>query len=69
MVDCAQGLPGLYGSRLSGGGFGGCTVNLVEKSRAEEFAGLLAQRYEKETGIVPQMHVCRAGDGAHGVRF
>lgn len=64
MVDCAQGLPGLYGCRLSGGGFGGCTVNLVAKQQAECFAAELAKRYEAKTGIKAQMHICRAGEGA-----
>ncbi len=69
MVDCAQGLPGLYGCRLSGGGFGGCTVNLVAKDKAESFAQELAKRYEAKTGIKPQMHICRAGEGAFGRSF
>ena len=37
MVELAQDLPGLIGARLTGGGFGGCTINLVEQSQAAEF--------------------------------
>jgi len=69
MFDCAEGLPGLYGRRLSGGGFGGCTVNLVAAGAAEEFAAKLAERYAARTGIQPQMHLCRADDGAKGVQL
>jgi galactokinase len=65
MVDLAQDLPGLIGARLTGGGFGGCTVNLVEQNRAESFAKSLSERYAAKTGIVPQIHVCHASDGAH----
>jgi len=65
MVDLAQDLPGLIGSRLTGGGFGGCTVNLVEQKYAESFAKTLGERYAAKTGIVPEIHVCHASDGAH----
>ena len=65
MVELAQDLPGLIGARLTGGGFGGCTVNLVEQSEAAKFAEALAARYAAKTGIAPQIHVCRASNGAH----
>jgi galactokinase len=66
MVECAQGLKGYYGSRLSGGGFGGCTVNLVAAGQAEAFARDLAGHYQKKTGIRPDMHLCKAVAGARG---
>src|SRR5579863_1095808 len=65
MVALAQDLPGLIGARLTGGGFGGCTVNLVEQSQAAAFAESLARRYTAQTGIVPHIHICRASGGAH----
>jgi galactokinase len=65
MVALAQDLPGLIGARLTGGGFGGCTVNLVEQSEAAAFAEALGERYAEKTGIVPQIHICRASGGAH----
>jgi galactokinase len=65
MVALAQGLHGLIGARLTGGGFGGCTINLVEREHAELFAEELAARYASEMGIVPQVFVCRASRGAH----
>ena len=69
MYDCAEGIDGLYGRRLSGGGFGGCTVNLVETAKAESFAEELAKRYKEKTGIDSEMHICRAWDGAHAVKL
>jgi galactokinase len=65
MVALAQDLPGLIGARLTGGGFGGCTINLVEQSHAKAFAEELGRRYAAQTGIVPQIHICHASGGAH----
>jgi galactokinase len=65
MVELAQDLPGLIGARLTGGGFGGCTVNLVEQAEAEHFAEALGARYAAQTGIVPEIHICHASGGAH----
>ena len=48
MVALAQDLPGLIGARLTGGGFGGCTVNLVEQSQANPFAEALGARYSAQ---------------------
>ena len=67
MVALAQDLPGLIGARLTGGGFGGCTINLVERDHAVDFSEALAARYSDETGIVPQIHICHASGGAHRV--
>jgi galactokinase len=65
MVALAQELPGLIGARLTGGGFGGCTINLVEQGEAAKFAGALGERYAAKTGITPQIHICHASGGAH----
>jgi galactokinase len=67
MVELAQDLPGLIGARLTGGGFGGCTINLVEQPQAALFVERLAEAYSGHTGIVPQMHICHASDGAHRI--
>lgn len=67
MVALANEIPGLIGARLTGGGFGGCTVNLVEKSQADEFARRLAAAYAASAGIEPQIYVCHASDGAHRI--
>ena len=67
MVELAQDLPGLIGARLTGGGFGGCTVNLVQADQAKSFADSLGTRYAASTGITPQIHICHASGGAHRV--
>jgi len=67
MVELANELPGVIGARLTGGGFGGCTVNLVEQDKAAAFAAELAKRYEARTGIKPEIHICKASDGAHRI--
>jgi galactokinase len=64
MVEAAQGLRGFCGGRMTGGGFGGCTVNLVREENADEFAKEIAERYRKATGITPQIYLCSAEDGA-----
>lgn len=66
MVELAAGLPGYHGSRLSGGGFGGCTVNLVDSDKAREFSAQLTKRYKDKTGVEPEMHICCATAGADG---
>jgi galactokinase len=67
MVELAADLPGLIGARLTGGGFGGCTINLVEQKDAEAFAQALGERYTGRMGIVPQIHICHASGGAHRI--
>jgi galactokinase len=63
MVALAQKLPGLYGARMTGAGFGGCTVNLVRATEAESFATELASRYQQATGLRPDVYNCRASEG------
>jgi galactokinase len=64
MVAVAEGLPGFFGGRMTGGGFGGCTVNLVETGQAESFAAAIGERYQQKTGISPDIHICSAAHGA-----
>jgi galactokinase len=64
MVEIAQSLPGCFGARLTGAGFGGCTVNLVAQESVEEFANILAQTYEHTTGLHSEIYICHAADGA-----
>jgi galactokinase len=64
MVEIAEGLPGFHGGRMTGGGFGGCTVNLVDTERAPEFAKQISDRYQRALGIKPNVYVCFATDGA-----
>jgi galactokinase len=67
MVEAAQGLPGFCGGRMTGGGFGGCTVNLVREENAEDFAKQIAERYRQAIGIDAQVYLCAAEDGAQAL--
>jgi galactokinase len=64
MVAAAQSLPGCYGARLTGAGFGGCAVALVETNGAEDFRQELAKQYQAAVGVQPEIYVCKASDGA-----
>jgi galactokinase len=64
MVELAEGLPGYYGGRMTGGGFGGCTLNLVETTHAEAFADEISGRYHRATKVKPAIYICSAADGA-----
>jgi galactokinase len=64
MVEFAEGLPGYYGGRMTGGGFGGSTINLVEEVNTGAFADEISRRYQQAVGIKPAVYVCSAVDGA-----
>ncbi len=64
LVALATSLPGVYGSRLTGGGFGGATVTLVEATRAEAIAAELTARYHEATGHTATVFPCQPADGA-----
>jgi galactokinase len=64
MVDVAEGLPGYRGGRMTGGGFGGCTVNLVNAPNADAFAEQIAARYCDKTGIQPDVYISFPANGA-----
>jgi galactokinase len=63
MAEAAWKVDGVYGSRMTGAGFGGCTVSLVAEKAVEGFLAQVAAGYEEATGIVPQIYVCRAEHG------
>jgi galactokinase len=64
MVKLARAHPATYGARMTGGGFGGCTINLVRGEAVEHFTEQVSRGYKHETGITPALYVCRAGPGA-----
>lgn len=64
MTRSAHSLDGCYGARLTGAGFGGCTVNLVARDSANEFAIALSEKYEAETGLHPQVYISQPSNGA-----
>lgn len=64
MVRIAQSLDGCYGARITGGGFGGCTVNLVSRDDTSAFVKRLGAEYGREIRLHPEIYVCRASEGA-----
>jgi len=64
LVEAAESAPGFLGGKLSGAGWAGCTVNLVEADKAEAFAEAVAAGYSKTQGIAPDVYICRAAEGA-----
>ena len=67
MVKLAREFEGVYGARMTGGGFGGCTITLVESKVVPEFQATVACEYEKLTGLSPQSFVSAAAAGASEV--
>ena len=65
LVELARELPGVLGSRLTGGGFGGATVTLLERDKAQAAAEALVAQYRERTGHTAQAHLCEIADGAH----
>jgi len=63
LVDLTRRLPGCLGARLTGAGFGGCTVNLVDDSCVVDFIDGLEAGYKLETGRQAQVYLCRASQG------
>jgi galactokinase len=64
LVSEAQSLKGCFGARLTGAGFGGCTVNLVARDFASDFSRDLGNSYESKTGKHPDIYICQASQGA-----
>lgn len=63
MVELAQAVPGVYGARMTGGGFGGSTVNLIAAESVDEFKQTVARGYEDATGLTPEIYICTATEG------
>lgn len=64
LVEIATDLPGCFGARLTGAGFGGCTVNLVQADLADSFIALLRERYLYKTKWTAEIYKCQASRGA-----
>ncbi len=64
LFEAAEESPGFLGGKLSGAGWAGCTVNLVRAGEAEAFAESVRTGYDLRTGLVPDVHICHAADGA-----
>ncbi len=64
MAACARGLDACYGARMTGAGFGGCAVALVQSDKADDFARRTAVCYENASGLRPEVYICQAAQGA-----
>ena len=64
LVDTAIKIPGVYGSRMTGGGFGGCTVNLVAPTAVDAFRDGLSKAYQERYKMTPAFYDCRPAEGA-----
>lgn len=65
LVAIAREEEGVLGSRLTGGGFGGATVSLIERNCAERISESITRKYRERTGNVCKTHLCEIADGAH----
>ncbi|MGP0577087.1 galactokinase [Paenibacillus peoriae] len=63
MVEEARRIPGTLGARMTGAGFGGCTVSLVHEDDVERFVKEVGEAYQTRTGLEASFYVCKAGDG------
>ncbi len=68
LVEFARNFEGVLGSRITGGGFGGCTVNLVSNAIIEDFISEITTYYQKETGITPHLYISTPAAGAEIIR-
>ena len=67
LVDLAWQIPGVIGSRITGGGFGGCTVSIVQTDAVDTFVRTLDRQYTEKTGIKAEFYVVDIGAGAHAL--
>ena len=67
MVELARQVEGVYGARMTGGGFGGCTVNLVAAEHVEEFKQIVPKAYQRIVLLRPEIYVCEPADGAEEI--
>lgn len=65
LVEAAEKNPGVLGSRMMGGGFGGCTINLVKENDVENIKAAISSYYKTKVGSLPQFHVVNIGEGTH----
>lgn len=65
LVDLAWATPGVIGSRITGGGFGGCTVSIVENDAVDNFIEMIGKDYKEKVGHEAEFYVVEIGDGAH----
>ncbi len=64
LTDIARSITGVIGCRMTGAGFGGCTVSIVHKDALETFQTRVKKEYREQIGIEPEIYLCRVSDGA-----
>ncbi|HKM16935.1 MAG: galactokinase [Firmicutes bacterium] len=64
LVELAQSVPGTYGSRMTGAGFGGCTVTLISNEYIDQLKDVVSEHYPRQTGLQPRIFVFNASEGA-----
>lgn len=67
MVELASRVEGVYGARMTGGGFGGCTVNVVDARNVEEFKKTVSKQYQRIVVLEPEIYVCEPSNGAEEI--
>lgn len=67
LVDLAWQIPGVIGSRITGGGFGGCTVSIVKNDAIHTFTDTIGKAYKEKTGHEAEFYIVNIGDGAHKI--
>ena len=68
LVDTAVGIEGVLGARMTGGGFGGCTVNLLRRGAGERFRTAVVKAYQERFGLTPDLFDCHPSPGAGEVK-
>jgi len=68
LVEAAQKVKGVFGSRMTGAGFGGCIITLVEKGSVQELVHILSNKYQTAFNIKPESYLCQIEDGAKEIK-
>jgi galactokinase len=63
LVDAVRNTPGVIGARMMGGGFGGCTINLIQETAIDELVSTLSANYQQATGLTLDAYIVQTGDG------
>jgi galactokinase len=68
LVDAAKTIDGVFGARMMGAGFGGCTINLVENQNVEAFENIMRETYQNKLGKDMKVHICSISGGTERLK-